>query len=564
MSNANRAANFLQKVGNYLKQNNLIKINTLEVLRQLKLFDNFLRVDMMDRKEMLQQIESTPQWDIIIIGGGATGLGAALDAAERGYKTLLLEQHDFAKGTSSRSTKLVHGGVRYLAQGNIKLVVEALKERGRLLRNAPHITSAQSFVLPVYKDSDKWYYGIGLKVYDILSGGLSLGKTKILSKQKTEALLPSLKSENIKGAIQYFDGQFDDTRLAIDIAATAVHYGATVLNYAKLIGIKKKDGKIVSVDVRDELNNIEYNLRGKAFINATGVFTDAVMQMDEEQQADMVSPSQGIHLVIDKKFFNSDHALMIPKTDDGRVLFAVPWHNEIVVGTTDTPIHKISEEPKALEEEIEFVMGHFNRYCNTSIQRKDVKSVYAGLRPLIKKGDDKKTALLSRDHTIIVSKSGLVSIIGGKWTTYRKMAEDAVNNAVFVSKMDKKECNTKTLPIGSWDWPIDKSNHWYVYANNAKLIKQLINENAAWGEKLHPSFPHIKAEVIWFIRNEMAMTIEDVLARRTRILFLDALAAIEAATIVAELMMIEMKKDEIWKKGQINSFTVLAKQYLLQ
>ncbi len=518
----------------------------------------------MNRNEMLQQIESTQQWDIIIIGGGATGLGAALDAAERGYKTLLLEQFDFTKGTSSRSTKLVHGGVRYLAQGNIKLVVEALKERGRLLRNAPHITSAQSFILPVYNDRDKWYYGIGLKMYDILSGGLSLGKTKILSKQNTAALLPSLKSENIKGGIQYFDGQFDDSRLAIDIAATAVHYGATVLNYAKVIGFKKKDGKIFSVDVRDELNNIEYNLRGKAFINATGVFTDAVMQMDEENQPDLVSPSQGIHLVIDKKFFNSDHALMIPKTDDGRVLFAVPWHNEIVLGTTDTPIHKISEEPKALEEEIEFVIGHFNRYCNNSIQRKDVKSVYVGLRPLIKKGDGKKTSLLSRDHTIIVTKSGLVSVIGGKWTTYRKMAEDAVNNAVFVSKMDKKECNTKTLPIGAWDWPIDKTNHWYVYANNAKHIKELIKENALWSEKLHPSFSHIKAEVIWFIRNEMAMTIEDVLARRTRILFLDAQSAIDAAPMVAELMRVEMKKDNIWKEDQINSFTALAKQYLLQ
>lgn len=523
-----------------------------------------METEMMNRNEMLQQIESTQQWDIIIIGGGATGLGAALDAAERGYKTLLLEQCDFAKGTSSRSTKLVHGGVRYLAQGNIKLVVEALKERGRLLRNAPHITSAQSFVLPVYKDSDKWYYGIGLRIYDILSGSLSLGKTKILSKQKAETLLPSLKSENIKAAIQYFDGQFDDTRLAIDIASTAVHYGATVLNYAKVIGFKKKDGKIISVDIRDELNNIEYNLRGKAFINATGVFTDAVMQMDEEHQADLVSPSQGIHLVIDKKFFNSEHALMIPKTDDGRVLFAVPWHNEIVVGTTDTPIYKISEEPKALEEEIEFVMGHFNRYCNDPIQRKDVKSVYAGLRPLIKKGDGKKTALLSRDHTIIVSKSGLVSIIGGKWTTYRKMAEDAVNNAVFVSKMPKKECNTKTLPIGAWDWPIDKTNHWHVYGNNAKRIKDLIRENVSWSEKLHPSFPHIKAEMIWFIRNEMAMTVEDILARRIRILFLDAQAAIEIAPVIAELMMHELDKDEIWKKDQIHSFTVLAKQYLVQ
>ena len=535
----------------------------MEVLKQLKLFNNPLSVDMMNRKEMLLQIESTPQWDIIIIGGGATGLGAALDAAERGYKTLLLEQYDFSKGTSSRSTKLVHGGVRYLAQGNIKLVVEALKERGRLLRNAPHITSSQSFVLPVYKDWHKWYYGIGLKMYDILSGGLSLGKTKILSKQKTEKLLPSLKSENVKGGIQYFDGQFDDSRLAIDIAATAVHYGATVLNYAKVFGFKKKEGKIVSVDVRDELNNVEYNLRSKSFINATGVFTDTVMQMDEEHQKDLVSPSQGIHIVIDKKFFYGEHALMIPKTDDDRVLFAVPWYDEIVVGTTDTPIHKILAEPKALEEEIEFVISHFNRYCNTSIQRKDIKTVYAGLRPLIKRGDGEKTSILSRDHTIIVSKSGLVSVIGGKWTTYRKMAQDAINNAVFVSKMDKKECNTKTLPIGFWDWPIDKTNHWHVYANNAKKIKKIAEEKESWNEKIHPLFPHIKAEVIWFIRNEMAMTVEDVLARRTRILFLNASAAMEAAPIVAELMMIEMNKNKEWGKNQINSFTIVAKEYLL-
>jgi len=324
---------------------------------------------MMNRKEMLQQIESASQWDLIIIGGGATGLGAALDAAVRGYKTLLIEQHDFAKGTSSRSTKLVHGGVRYLAQGNIKLVVEALKERGRLLRNAPHITSAQPFVLPVFSRWQKFYYSIGLKIYGLLSGKLSLGRTEILSKQQTEKLLPSLRSENVKGGIKYFDGQFDDTRLAIDLACTAVYYGATVLNYCKATGLKKKDGKIISVIAKDELNNVEYELHGKSFINATGVFTDAVMQMDETLHNKMVSPSQGIHLVINKKHFAGDNALMIPKTDDGRVLFAVPWHDEVVVGTTDTPIEKISSEPKALEEEIEFIIKHFNRYCNTSIQR---------------------------------------------------------------------------------------------------------------------------------------------------------------------------------------------------
>lgn len=512
---------------------------------------------------MLQQMESVSQWDLIIIGGGATGLGAALDAAVRGYKTLLIEQHDFAKGTSSRSTKLVHGGVRYLAQGNIKLVVEALKERGRLLRNAPHITSTQSFVLPVFSGWQKFYYSIGLKMYGLLSGRLRLGRTEILSKKQTEKLLPSLRSENLKGSIKYFDGQFDDTRLAIDLASTAVYYGATVLNYCKATGLKKKDGKIVSVIARDELNDVEYELHGKSFINATGVFTDAVMQMDEASKHNIVSPSQGIHLVIDKKYFVGGNALMIPKTDDGRVLFAVPWHNEVVVGTTDTPVTNISSEPKALEEEIEFIIKHFNRYCNTSIQKNNVKSVYAGLRPLVKHGNGQKTSLLSRDHTIVVAKSGLVSIVGGKWTTYRKMAQDAVNNAVFVSKLKFTECSTQTLPIGKWGWPIDKTNHWHVYGSNTKLIQKLIEENNSWKEKLHPSFPHIKAEIIWFIRNEMAMTIEDVLARRTRILFLDAQAAIDAAPIVAELMVTEMKKDEAWKKDQIDLFTALAKQYLL-
>lgn len=519
---------------------------------------------MMNRKEMLQQVESTPEWDIIVIGGGATGLGACLDAAVRGYKTLLLEQYDFAKGTSSRSTKLVHGGVRYLAQGNIKLVIEALKERGRLLRNAPHITSSQSFILPVYSTWDKWYYGIGLKLYDILSVGLSLGKTRILSAQKTKKLLPSLRSENVKGAVQYFDGQFDDTRLALDLASTAVDHGAVILNYAKVIGFKKRNEKITAVTVVDQLNHIEYELRCKSVINASGVFADAVLQMDEQHQKKIISPSQGIHLVIDKSFFKSEHALMIPKTDDGRVLFAVPWKNEIVVGTTDSPLQNIDIEPKPLEEEITFIISHFNRYCGSNLERKNIKAVYAGLRPLVNTGNGNKTSLLSRDHTITVSKAGLVTIVGGKWTTYRKMAEDAVNNAVFTAKLEKKEeCTTKTLPIGKWDWPINKLDHWHVYGVHAVVIKSFTTENHTWWEKLHPLFPHIKAEVIWFVRNEMAMTVEDVLARRTRILFLNAQAAIDTAPVVAELMMIEMQKDEDWKKMQINSFRTLAQQYLL-
>ena len=522
----------------------------------------------MNRNEMLQQLESVPEWDIIIIGGGATGLGSALDAASRGYKTLLLEQFDFTKGTSSRSTKLVHGGVRYLEQGNIKLVLEALRERGRLLKNAPHITSAKAFILPVYSYWQKIYYGIGLKLYDLLSGKLSLGKTKILSKKKVIESIPSIQSKNLRGGILYFDGQFDDSRLAIDIASTAVNKGATVLNYCKVIGfnkkrLPKKQEKIIAVKAIDQLNNQEYILKCKAVINATGVFTDAVMQMDDHEKHDIVSPSQGIHLVIDKKYFEGHNALMIPKTSDGRVLFAVPWHDKVVVGTTDTPIKEIKSEPIALEEEINFIITHFNRYCKTFIEQKDVKAVYAGLRPLVKIKGGGNTSLLSRDHTIIVSKSGLVNITGGKWTTYRKMAQDAINNAVFSSGLEKRNCITQTLSIGKWDLPIDKNNHLHIYGTNANDINSLMNENILWQEKIHPDYDYTKAEVIWFVRKEMAINVEDVLGRRTRLLFLDANAAIESAPFIAELMMHELKKDENWKHQQIQLFKQLAKQYLL-
>ena len=522
----------------------------------------------MNRNEMLQQLSSIDEWDIIIIGGGATGLGAALDGASRGYKVLLLEQFDFAKGTSSRSTKLVHGGVRYLEQGNIKLVFEALRERGRLLKNAPHITSSKAFILPVYSYWQKFYYRLGLMLYDLLSGKLSLGPTKLLSKKKVIEFVPSIQSKNLKGGILYYDGQFDDSRLAIDIASTAAKHGAIVLNYCKVIGFEKKrvpknQHKIIAVKATDTLSGQEYTLKCKAVINATGVFTDTVMQMDEHEKQNIISPSQGVHLVIDKKFFEGDNALIIPKTSDGRVLFAVPWQDKVVVGTTDTPMKKISTEPIALEEEIKFIIAHFNRYCKTSIEREDVKAVYAGLRPLVKIKGGGNTSLLSRDHTIIVSKSGLVNITGGKWTTYRKMAQDAIDNAVFVSKSVKKICVTPTLPIGDWSLPIDKNDHFHVYGNHANEIQSLIKKNNSWKEKIHSSFEYTKAEVIWFVRSEMAICVEDVLARRTRMLFLDANVAIESAPLVAELMMNELNKDENWKHQQIESFIKLAKQYSL-
>ncbi|CAN5503024.1 glycerol-3-phosphate dehydrogenase/oxidase [soil metagenome] len=492
----------------------------------------------MNRDAMLQQLQETAEWDIVIIGGGATGLGAALDAATRGYKTLLIEAYDFGKGTSGRSTKLVHGGVRYLAQGNIKLVMEALRERGYLLKNAPHITSASPFIVPAYSWFDKFFYGIGLKVYDIMAGKLSLGKTRLLNKKETLQQLPGISEKKLKGGILYYDGQFDDARLAIDLAITATKHGATILNYCKANALIKANGKIKGLVIEDTFIKKIYEVKAQVVINATGVFTDAIMQMDEPENEMLVLPSQGIHLVIDKKFFPGTNALMIPKTEDGRVLFAVPWHNKVVLGTTDTPIDIISFEPKPLEEEIEFVLHHANLYLSQNIQRTDVRSTFAGLRPLVKQKGAKSTALVSRDHTILVSKANLVTITGGKWTTYRKMAEDVVNNAAFVSKLPKKECVTKNLAIGN---------------NAIKKGADFLKESYSYNEK----------DIAHFVQNEMAVTVEDVLSRRIRLLLLDAKAAIAAAPAVAKIMAKLMNKDAQWINEQVEQFTQLAKNYTL-
>ncbi len=489
---------------------------------------------------MLQQLSQTDEWDIVIIGGGATGLGSAVDAASRGYKTLLIEQYDFGKGTSSRSTKLIHGGVRYLEQGNLKLVFEALRERGYLLKNAPHLTSTLAFVVPVYSLFNKLYYGIGLTIYDLMSGKLSLGKTKWLNKKQTLEHLPGISDKKLKGGILYFDGQFNDTRLIIELAITASDYGATILNYCKATKLLKPDGIVNAVVFEDTLNHISYTINARTVINATGVFTDSIIQMDAPDEDYFITPSQGIHLVIDRKFFPSVNALMIPKTEDGRVLFAVPWHNKVLLGTTDTPITNVAAEPQPLEEEIEFIIRHANKYLKENIKRSDIKAMFAGLRPLVKTKGSKSTALLSRDHTIIVSKSGLVTVTGGKWTTYRKMAEDAVNNAAFVAKLPERKCVTQFLPIGN------------------KENTSIENENG-----FKNSFPYSEKTISLFVLNEMAITIEDVLARRTSLLFLDAEAAIKIAPKIAKIMAAIMNKDEQWINEQINSFNQLAKQYYL-
>ncbi len=516
----------------------------------------------MNRSQQIQQLKSTHHWDIIIIGGGATGLGAAVDAAARGYKTLLLEQSDFGKGTSSRSTKLIHGGVRYMQQGNFRLVRDALKERGLLLKNAPHIAHPLKLVLPSYRWYETLYYGLGLKVYNFLSGKLSIGKSEMLSIKKTQQYIKGLDGKKLSGGVAYFDGQFDDARLCITLALTAVDVNATMLNHCKVVNLIRENEKVKGVVINDELNNEVYEARGTIVVNATGVFVDEVLKMDDDGLAKTVFPSQGIHIVVDKKFFPGEQALFIPRTDDGRVLFAVPWHDKALIGTTDTGVEQVLLEPLVTEEEVEFVISHFNRYVHTGLQRSDVKSVFAGLRPLIKIPGVKKTAVLPRDHTIWISKGGMINISGGKWTTYRKMAQELILKSHYAGGLAYTRCQTETMKLHGWMKKVDYEDPLHYYGSDAAAIRFL--QHQGYSQLIHPALTYTVAEVMWAVGNEMAMTVEDVLARRTRALFLDAKAAIEAAPLVADIMMKEMNKDEAWKEQQLKDFYKVADGYLLK
>lgn len=528
----------------------------------------------MNRRAMIEALESTHEWDLCIIGGGASGLGIAVDAASRGFKTLLLEQYDFAKGTSSRSTKLVHGGVRYLQQGNIKLVTEALRERGILHKNAPHIVHDQSFIVPNYKWWEGPFYGIGLKVYDWMSGSLGLGPSRSLSREETLQLAPTLDAEGLRGGVLYHDGQFDDARLAINLAQTAAGEGAILLNYCQVEGFLKESGsagdsvisgdqfsgRIVGVQATDKESGRHYEIRAKAVINATGVFTDSVLQMDEPGSELIIAPSQGVHIVLDKVFLPGEAAILVPHTDDGRVLFAVPWHDKIIIGTTDTPVKEILAEPRALPEEIDFILQQIGRYLTKTPGRKDIRSVFAGLRPLVK-SSSKKTAELSRDHLITVSASGLITIAGGKWTTYRRMAEDVVNTAIARAGLADRACRTAELSIHGAA-VMDFRTPLYYYGSDAPAIRALAVAEPALGRLLHARLPYIGAEIVWAAREELCMTVEDALSRRTRALLLDAQAAIECAGVVAELLARELGRDRQWQEQQIVEFSKLAESYL--
>jgi len=517
----------------------------------------------MQRTSSLEQIrsESAP-YDIVIIGGGATGLGAAVDAAARGHRVALFEQADFAKGTSSRSTKLVHGGVRYLRQGNISLVLEALRERGRLTRNAPHLVRDQAFIIPNYSWWEGPFYGIGMKVYDQLAGKLGLSPSRGLSREETLDRLPTIEPEGLTGGVIYHDGQFDDARLAINLARTASELGAVLVNYCRCVGLIKEGGAVTGVRIQDVEGGSEFEVKARAVVNATGVFVDPLRRMDDPTAGELVAVSQGIHVVLPKRFLPGDAAIMVPRTADGRVLFAVPWHNEVIVGTTDTPMGGAELEPRALDEERDFIMEHARRYLAEDPGDGDVLSVFAGLRPLVKSGESGNTAALSRDHTIVVSESGLITITGGKWTTYRKMAEDVIDHAEMVAGVDAKRCQTESLQIHGWTHAAIAEPNLRIYGSDARHIAGLIAADATLAGRLHPLLPYQQAEVIWHAREEMALTVEDVLARRTRALLLNARAAIEAAPLVARLLGRALGRDAAWEQAQVAAFTTLARGYV--
>jgi glycerol-3-phosphate dehydrogenase len=517
----------------------------------------------MQRASFLDRLRTTAEpFDIIVIGGGATGLGAAVDAAARGHSVVLLERDDFAKGTSSRSTKLVHGGVRYLRQGNVALVLEALRERGRLARNAPHLVHDLAFVIPNYHWWEGPFYGIGMKVYDQLAGKLGLAPSRVLSREETIARIPTIETEHLTGGVVYHDGQFDDSRLAINLAQTAAELGAVVVNYCAVTGLLKSSGALDGVKARDAETGEEFEIRGRAVINATGVFVDEIRRHDEPSADDLVAVSQGIHLVLPKKFLPGGNAIMIPKTADGRVLFAVPWHDRVVVGTTDTPLSTHSAEPRALDEERAFLMEHARKYLADDPTDDDVLSIFAGLRPLVKTGGSGDTAALSRDHAIIVSESGLVTITGGKWTTYRKMGEDVIDQAEMLAGIEPRRCRTDDLKIHGHTFPDAPDTPLKSYGSDAAHINALIRERPELSAHLHARLPYQNAEVVWHARREMARTVEDVLARRTRALLLDAKASIEAAPAVARILADELGRDTTWERAQIDTYTALARGYV--
>jgi glycerol-3-phosphate dehydrogenase len=518
----------------------------------------------MDRDTSVRRLLSRPEpWDLAVIGGGATGVGVAVDAASRGYAVCLVEQSDFGKGTSSRSTKLVHGGVRYLQQGNISLVMEALKERGILRQNAPHLVHDLAFVVPNYVWWEAPFYGIGMKVYDLLAFRYGFGSSRLLSRDEVLARIPTLEQEGLRGGVIYYDGQFDDARLLINLSQTAEEHGAVLLNYASVVELTHDaEGFVDGLTFRDLESGQRHTVRARSIINATGPFSDAVRKLDDPGATPIIAPSQGVHVVLERSFLPGDSAIMVPRTSDGRVLFAIPWHRHTLIGTTDTPIEKVSHEPVALDHEIDFILDTASHYLARHPRRADVLSVFAGIRPLVK-AEASSTAALSREHTIQVARSGLLTIAGGKWTTYRKMAEDCVDHAATLGKLDERPCVTRTLRIHGYHPHPEQLGDLDTYGSDAAALGEMMTAAPELGRRLDPALPVVAAQVVWAVRQETARTVEDVLSRRTRALLLNAKAAIAMAPAVAKLMAAELGRDEAWQADQVAQFTAMAQNYLV-
>jgi glycerol-3-phosphate dehydrogenase len=504
------------------------------------------------------------EFDVLVIGGGATGLGIAVDAVTRGYRTALVEAGDFAQATSSRATKLVHGGVRYLASGQIHLVYEALHERAVMVRNAPHLVHPLPFIIPAGHLWELPYYGAGLTAYDLLSGSASMGPTRVLGKQATLERIPGLKREGISGGILYHDGQFNDARLSLALARTAADHGAVVANYTRCVRLVHTGGKVTGAVVRDLETGAEATVRAKAVVNATGIFVDEIRRMDEPKVETLLSVSRGTHIVVRAEVLGGDNAIMVPKTDDGRVIFLIPWQGRVVIGTTDLPAPASVMEPGHTEAEIDYLLELANLYLATPITRDDILSVFSGLRPLVT-GNASKTSKLSREHHIDASANGLITVAGGKWTTYRRMAEDVLNFAIKQGMLAGAKCVSGTVMLrGATGSKAISDPYLREYGTDAAAVSALIAADPALGETLDASLPYTFAHVVYAVREEMARTVEDALSRRTRALLLDAQAAVRAAGPVAALMAKELGMDEDWARGQVASFEALARaDYLL-
>lgn len=520
----------------------------------------------MSRQDLFQRLRSLPCVDLAVVGGGATGLGIALDAALRGYSVVLLESHDFAKGTSSRATKLVHGGVRYLAQGNVALVREALHERAVLLRNAPHLAQPIPFVMPSYRWWETAFYGIGLKLYDLLAGKSALGPTEFLSQAEVLQRMPQSRTAQLRGGVQYWDGQFDDARLAVALARTAQAHGALLVNYCPVTALHHEAGAVTGLTCRDQESGEEHTVHAHCVINATGVWVDSLREMDAQasgQSANaLVAPSQGVHLVVDREFLDSDHALLVPSTADGRVLFAVPWLGKVILGTTDTPRHDLPREPQAFDDEVAFILQEAGRYLKRAPSRADVRSVWVGLRPLVKPqhDDGDNTKGISREHTVLIGKSGLVTVTGGKWTTYRAMANDVLTRCLQAHLLPQRSftqhsdhCPLSGAPAaGTPVVPITQAPGPHLYGDDQSQL------NALPGAQ-HWLAPGLSEAMVRFaVRHEYARNVEDVLARRSRLLFLDARLAAQVAPQVADIVHSETGRDP-----GLPDFLALAASYVL-